>query len=173
VPIAMKGHIVSGLGAAARVIHLQKPLLRDFLPDIENCKIGTINVQLDHALDIRIPDIVTPPLVWEPSSSIGERFGFTSVTLELFEKQHEAWIYGAEFSSHRFNYTVVELLARPITGVATARRKPLKPFAQGRPERTAHLWWTYSRAFYFSHAELRVHWAPGFPCALSVQGERS
>jgi hypothetical protein len=114
----MNGHIVSGLGAAARLLQLQKPLLRDFFPGIEDCKIGTINVQLNHALDIRIPDIVTPPLQWEPSSNVGERFGFTSVKLELFEKQHDAWIYGAEFSSHRFNYTVVELLARPINGIA-------------------------------------------------------
>ncbi len=115
----MNGHIVAGLGAAARLIQLQKPLLRGFLPDIEDCKIGTINVQLDHALDIRIPDIVTPPLQWEPHSALGERFGFTSVKLELFEQLHDAWIYGAEFSSHRFNYTVVELLSRPIPGVAT------------------------------------------------------
>jgi hypothetical protein len=115
----LSGHIVTGLGAAARLIQLQKPLLRDFLPGIEDCKIGTINVQLDHALDIRIPDIVTPPLQWEPQSSAGERFGFTSVKLELSERLYDAWIYGAEFSSHRFNYTVVELLARPIDGVAT------------------------------------------------------
>lgn len=118
-PIALNGHIVTGLGAAARLIELQKPLLRDFLPGIEDCRIGTINVQLDHALDIRIPDIVTPPLQWEPQSNAGERFGFTCVKLELFDKLHDAWIYGAEFSSHRFNYTVVELLARPIDGVAT------------------------------------------------------
>ena len=115
----MNGHIVSGLGAASRLIELQKPLLRNFLPDIEDCKIGTINVQLDHALDIRIPDIVTPPLQWEPNSSVGERFGFTSVKLELLEKTHEAWVYGAEFSPHRFNYTVVELIARPIDGIAS------------------------------------------------------
>jgi hypothetical protein len=118
VPIALSGRIVAGLGAAANVIQLQMPLLRDFLPDIESCKIGTINIQLDHALDIRIPDIVTPPLRWEATSNCGERFGFTSVKLELFAKLHEAWIYGAEFSSHRFNYTVVELLAPPITGIA-------------------------------------------------------
>ena len=117
-PIALNGHIVSGPGAASRLIELQKPLLRDFLPDIEDCKIGTINVQLAHALDIRIPDIVTPPIQWEPHSSAGERFGFTCVKLELFEKLHAAWIYGAEFSSHRFNYTIVELLARPISGIA-------------------------------------------------------
>jgi hypothetical protein len=117
----MNGHIVSGLGAASRLIELQRPLLRDFLPGIEDCKVGTINVQLDHALDIRIPDIVTPPLQWEPQSRLGERFGFTGVKLELFDQLHEAWIYGAEFSSHRFNYTVVELLARPIDGVAVGQ----------------------------------------------------
>jgi hypothetical protein len=115
----MSGHIVSGLGAAANLLHRQKPLLRSFLPDIENCQIGTINVQLDHALDIKIPDIVTPPLQWEPTSSVGERFGFTSVRLELGEKMHEAWVYGAEFSPHRFNYTVVELIAPPIIGIAS------------------------------------------------------
>ena len=86
----MNGHIVSGPGAASRVIELQKPLLRDFLPVIEDCKIGTINVQLDHALDLRIPDIVTPPLQWGPDSNVGERFWFTSVKLELFEMLHEA-----------------------------------------------------------------------------------
>ena len=118
----MSGHIVSGLGVASNLLHLQMPLLRGFLPDIENYKVGTINVQLDHALDIKIPDIVTPPLQWEPNSSVGERFGFTSVKLELGEKTHEAWVYGAEFSPHRFNYTVVELLAPPIDGIANGLR---------------------------------------------------
>ena len=117
-PIALNGHIVDGLRAAASVIRLQKPLLRNFLPDIENCRIGTINIQLDHALDIRIPDVVTPPLQWEPTSKIGERFGFTSVRFELLDRLYDAWIYGAEFSSHRFNYTIVELLAPPIGGIA-------------------------------------------------------
>lgn len=52
----------------------------------------------------------------------GERFGLTSVKLELHATQHQAWIYGAEFSSHRFNYTVVELPARPIAGLAIGLR---------------------------------------------------
>jgi hypothetical protein len=82
---------------------LQKRLLRGFLPDIEHGKIGTINIQLDHALDIHIPDIVTPPLQGEPNSGLGERFGFTNVKLELSTQLHDACIYGAEFSSHRFN----------------------------------------------------------------------
>jgi hypothetical protein len=75
-------------------------------------------VQLDHALDVRIPDIVTPPLAWQPHLNAGERFGFTEVELEFQGSRHQAWIYGAEFSPHRFNYMLVELVARPIIGIA-------------------------------------------------------
>ena len=63
-----------GLGVASNLLLLQLPLMRGFLPDIEIYSIGTIYVQLDHALDIKIPDIVTPPLQWELNSSVGERF---------------------------------------------------------------------------------------------------
>jgi hypothetical protein len=38
--------------------------------------------------------------------------------------------------------------------------------AQGMPEIPVNLWWTYLRAFYFLHAELRVQPAPGIPCLL-------
>jgi hypothetical protein len=89
-PIAIDGHIISGLGDATNLIQLQKPLLRDFLPEIDNCKIGTINIQLEHALDVRIPDVVTPPITWQPGSDIGERFGFTKVEFEFLNERHEA-----------------------------------------------------------------------------------
>jgi hypothetical protein len=118
VPIALNGHIVNGLGAASSLIRLQKPLLRNCFPEIDRCKAGTINVQLEHALDVRIPDIVTPPIAWQPGSNLAERFGFTKIELEFLRQRHGAWIYGAEFSSHRFNYMLVEVLAGPIEGVA-------------------------------------------------------
>lgn len=118
VAIAMQGHIVDGLRAATNVIQLQKPLLRDCFPEIEECKTGTINIQLDHALDVRIPDVVTPPIAWQPGSNTGERFGFTRVELEVLQQRYQAWIYGAEFSPHRFNYMLVEVVARPIEGIA-------------------------------------------------------
>src|ERR1700719_3414093 len=62
-------------------------------------------------------DIVTPPITWQPGGH-PERFGLTKVELEVLEQRHEAWIYVAELSPHRFNYTMVEILARPIDGVA-------------------------------------------------------
>src|ERR1700727_81710 len=48
-----------------------------------------------------------------------------------------------------------------------ARSKPLKPFAQGRPGHSGEPVVTNSYAFYLWHTRLRVHQAPGFPCALS------
>jgi hypothetical protein len=118
VSISVRGYIVDGLKAASALIELQKPLLRDRFPEIDDCQVGTINIQLDHALDVRIPDVVTPPIMWQPGSVEGERFGFTRVELELRFQRYPAWIYGAEFSRHRFNYMLVELLARPIHGIA-------------------------------------------------------
>jgi hypothetical protein len=114
----MRGQVISGLGAATSLLQLQKPMLRNCFPEIDDCKIGTINVQLEHPLDVRIPDIVTPPITWQPGSDIGERFGFTRIELELLKQRHKGWIYGAEFSTHRFNYMLVEVLARPIEGIA-------------------------------------------------------
>jgi hypothetical protein len=117
-PITIDGRIISGLGAATSVLERQKPLLRDHFPEIDDCRTGTINIKLDHALDVRIPDVVTPPIAWQPGTRMGERFGFTRVEFELLNERHLAWIYGAEFSVHRFDFTLVELLAHPISGVA-------------------------------------------------------
>jgi hypothetical protein len=118
VSLAINGNIVRGLGAATGLIGLQKPRLRSFLPEIDECQTGTINVQLNHALDVRIPDIVTPPIAWQAGSNADERFAFTRVEFEFLGRRYEAWIYGAEFSVHRFNYNLVEVVARPIAGIS-------------------------------------------------------
>lgn len=116
--LAINGNIVRGLGAATNLVELQKPRLREFFPAIDECQIGTINVQLNHALDVRIPDIVTPPIAWQAGSHANERFSFTKIEFEFLEHRYEAWIYGAEFSAHRFNYNLVEVIARPIAGIS-------------------------------------------------------
>ena len=119
--LAISGNIVRGLGAATNLIGLQKPRLRDFFPVIDECQTGTINVQLNHALDVRMPDVVTPPIAWQAGSNAGERFAFTKIEFEFLQSRHEAWIYGAEFSYHRFNYNLVEVVARPIEGISPGR----------------------------------------------------
>jgi hypothetical protein len=110
VSVSIPCRVTRGLGAATNTIALQKPFIRPFFPQIDICHIGTINLALDLALDVRIPDIVTPPIAWGNSGG-DERFGITKVELEVLQQRHEAWIYVAEFSPHRLNYKLAEVLA--------------------------------------------------------------
>jgi hypothetical protein len=53
----------------------------------------------------------------------------------------------------------------PVTGEST--KETVKTIAQGRPGYSGELSGDYARVLYlFLHARLRVHRAPGFPCAL-------
>jgi hypothetical protein len=115
-PVSINGHIWNGFGGATNAIELQKPEVRKYFPQIDVCRSGTINVHLQIPLDVRIPDFVTPPIAWQLGP--GERFAITKVELEVLQQHHEAWIYVAEFSPHRFNYTMAEIVARPINGLS-------------------------------------------------------
>src|SRR5258707_7289991 len=46
-----------------------------------------------------------------------------------------------------------------------------KTIAQGTSDYSGEPVVTISCAFYTSHARLRVHWAPGVPCALSFEAK--
>jgi hypothetical protein len=62
---------------------LQKPLIRPYFPEIMTCHDGTINLLLDDPLQVRLPDIVTPPLDWNSVDfPDGERFAFTESLTE-------------------------------------------------------------------------------------------
>jgi hypothetical protein len=47
--------VVRGYGGAKNSIALQKPELRKYLPQIDECFSGTINIYLHAPLDVRIP----------------------------------------------------------------------------------------------------------------------
>ena len=116
-PVSIRGVVAKGFGGASNAIERQRPELRKYFPQIDECHSGTINVYLEAHLDVRIPDIVTPPIAWQPG--LAERFGITKVELEILQRCHQAWTYVAELSPHRFNYTMVEILVRP-NGLAAA-----------------------------------------------------
>jgi hypothetical protein len=86
--------VVPGFHGASGAIELQKPLVKEFFPQIEHCKSGTINLALGVPLEVRLPDIVTPPILWRADlPGGGERFGITRIELELPDNaRHEAWI---------------------------------------------------------------------------------
>ena len=61
---------------------------------------------------------MTPPIKWHPiDHAPAERFSLTKIELEFLQQRHEAWIYFAELTPHRFNYLIAEIIARPIEGV--------------------------------------------------------
>jgi hypothetical protein len=62
---------------------MQAPLLKLHFPEISTCYPGTINFVLEIALQVRLPDTMTPPLAWHPSNPKGERFGITKIGLIL------------------------------------------------------------------------------------------
>jgi hypothetical protein len=90
------GWASGGKNPANGTIIRQKTLVAKNFPDIANCYNGTINLQLECPLQVRLPDIVTPPLRWHPNGD--ERFGITAIELEIEAKRYKAWIYTAEHS---------------------------------------------------------------------------
>jgi hypothetical protein len=51
----------------------------------------------------------------------------------------------------------------PVTGESA--EETVNTIAQGRPDYSGEPVVTNSCAYFISHARLRVHWAPGFPCS--------
>jgi hypothetical protein len=104
-------------------IERQKPLIQPYFPEIMTCHNGTINLLLDCPLQVRLPDIVTPPLDWHSAAfPDGEKFGITEIELGFGGKSYKAWLYTAEHSPHRFNNKIAEVLTGKLDGVALGIR---------------------------------------------------
>jgi hypothetical protein len=56
----------------------------------------------------------------------------------------------------------------PVT--KESAKETVKTIAQGMPGRSGEPVVTMLVCFFISHARLRVHWAPGIPCALVFLG---
>ena len=109
-PLEIAAVVVPGHGAASYKIAKQAPHLERYFPEITTCRHATINLHLGIPLQVRNPDIVTPPINWNDNpSGQGERFAITKIELSLPDDpiRYEAWIYIAEYSPHRFNDGVI------------------------------------------------------------------
>lgn len=117
-PAEFNAHVIRGLGAATSTIARQAPLLQPYFPEIVRCQHATINFGLPVALQVRLPDIVTPPLAWDRAGG-DERFGITKIGLTLpgDSHRHDAWIYTPELSPHRSNDHMIEVIAEPLSGI--------------------------------------------------------
>ncbi len=124
--VVIEGLIWPGATAASLPLSKQLPFFEPYLSDADRLYPATINVLLDAAIRITVPDVVTPPLSWRGPNLPDERFAFTRVGFEypIGSARQDAWIYTAERSPHRFNMIFVEILAPKIEGISY--RQPCK-----------------------------------------------
>lgn len=108
--------LIRGIGAANGTLYRQLPLISVSFPEVAECHPGTINLQLETTLHVRVPDHRTRPIAWTPSGRTREVFDLVRVELELAVtgRCFPAWLYVAHASPHRGTPTIHELIARPI-----------------------------------------------------------
>jgi hypothetical protein len=120
--IIIEGTTTNGLGIAIQTVKAQMPHFLKEFPEIGACRIGTINVELEHPLDIREVDHATGPIMWEPDFS--EKFSFLRVYFEcpVGAKPVQAWLYIAHRSPHFTKPHYVEVLTEDLGEIERGTR---------------------------------------------------
>ena len=111
--VFIDGEIVEGWKRAQMALAVQLPIFVRRLPDLAGCYPGTINVQLDEALYVQTPDLVTPPIRWtlyRPE----EHFSFLEITFEspVGTTPRRAWIYIPSGSPHFQDVHHIEVITQ-------------------------------------------------------------
>jgi hypothetical protein len=121
--IAIHGKIVNGWGAAADALGKQLPEFRERHPELDDCYEATLNVELEHALQVDNPDFDHGPAKkWNAK----ETYKFVRVSLELplGSSGRRAWIYIASLSPHLRKIFQVELITSKIDDTAVTIGTP-------------------------------------------------
>ncbi len=110
--VTISGKITHGLGAAGQNLKAQMPHFIRACPELEECHLGTINLNLDCELQIDLPDFIVGPFEWSKNCP-AEKFGFLKIHFEVVGPRIEtdAWIYIPHLSPHRSNPYYAEILA--------------------------------------------------------------
>ncbi|MDP3042569.1 MAG: hypothetical protein Q8N62_07635 [Candidatus Omnitrophota bacterium] len=113
--IIIEGRIVTGMGCARYNLKFQMPFFIEVFPEIKDCYLGSINVELGKPLKIFNPDFETNSIKWSPDDkNFEEKFSFTRIKFEIEEQLVDAWIYGPHKSPHRVNPFYIEIIAPEI-----------------------------------------------------------
>lgn len=123
--ISINATVVRGLGAAEGTLCLQIPMLKQYVPGIEKCHYGSVNLRLDKPLRVLNPDVTSPPLAWHPAyPTFQEVFSFVKIEFEypLRGACHIDWIYIPHASPHFNNIMFVEIIAEKIPDLNASER---------------------------------------------------
>jgi hypothetical protein len=108
--ISIKGTVVQGLRAAKDTLKLQMPYFVKLFPEVKDCHLASINLELEHGLRVFNPDFTTPPIPW--AGPPGERFSFLRIAFEgpIGSPHRPAWIYIPHGSPHYDNVFHAEVI---------------------------------------------------------------
>ena len=114
--IKIKGVRRPGGGCATGNLAIQLPEIAKEFPEIAQCHLGTINLELEYPLLVITPDHRTQPIRWLGSTSQGEIFDLLRIKIEAptGAEPEAAWLYIAHWSYHRPNPKVHEVIARKL-----------------------------------------------------------
>src|SRR5216683_3183519 len=99
----VRGTIVTGIGAAALTLKLQMPYFAKLFPEVKDCHLASINLEMEQGLRIFNPDFETPSIPWAGGG--GEKFSFLRIAFEgpIGSPHRRAWIYIPHGSPHYYN----------------------------------------------------------------------
>jgi len=114
--IEIRGLRSVGIGAAHKLLPLQLPKIRQEFPELTGIHLGTLNVTLESALIVAVPDHRTKPIRWHADSTEGEVFDLLRIRLEapIGAPEVRAWFYIPHWSPHRADPHLHEILAPKI-----------------------------------------------------------
>ncbi len=114
----IKGTVVRGIGAATLTLKLQMPYFAKIVPEIKDCHLASINLEMEQGLRIFNPDFTTPPIPW--AGEPGERFSFLKVgfAYPVGSPHRRAWIYIPHGSPHYYNPFCIEIITEFIRGLS-------------------------------------------------------
>jgi hypothetical protein len=105
----------AGYGAAStNTLPKQWDELIKYVPELQQCYQGTINVDLNVPVLILNPDRTVPPFEWQPNQVEGFAFARVEFEYPVGGQRRDAWIYLAAHSMHRYNMRRAEVITSHI-----------------------------------------------------------
>lgn len=111
---SITGTIQKGFGGASGNLVTQLPQIAQGFPEVKDCFLGTLNVELERPLLVLSPDHRTKSIDWDSANHPGgEVFDILRIRIEAppGSSPMPAWLYIPHNSDHRKNLRIHEAIA--------------------------------------------------------------
>ncbi len=110
---------MSGLGAATSALPKQFRFFEESIPELKDCFLGTLNVQLQNILIIENPDFYFSNIIWTQDFTEDFCFLRTNIKIPRIGIELSGFIYVAYRSPHRMNPFFHEIICPYVDDIKT------------------------------------------------------